>query len=128
MDQWLTAIEGDTSSDAAKVKVIRNKPAAAAEGCFDSSMNKINQTLTYSGTGQCGTLYPPHGDPRTAAGEPIAGDIMKCQLKPLDRTSYVKPFTDAEWATMATVFPNGVCDYSKPGVSQQLITATWQKF
>jgi hypothetical protein len=39
--------------------------------------------------------------------------------KPLDRTSYGQTFTDAQWATMAIIFPTGVCDYSKPGVNQQ---------
>jgi hypothetical protein len=27
-------------------------------------------------------------------------------------------FTDAQWATLEKVFPSGVCDWSKPGVSQ----------
>jgi hypothetical protein len=34
--------------------------------------------------------------------------------KPLDRTGYGQTFTDAQWATMAIIFPTGVCDYSKP--------------
>jgi Tannase-like family of unknown function (DUF6351) len=128
MDQWLTAIESDTSSDPMKVKVIRNKPAQATEGCFDAAMNKINQSLTYPGTGQCGTMYPPHGDPRIAAGAPIAGDIIKCQLKTPARADYMQAFTDPQWATMATVFPGGVCDYSVPGVSQQVRSVTWRRF
>jgi Tannase-like family of unknown function (DUF6351) len=129
MDQWLTAIESDTSTDARATKVVRNKPALATEGCFDATMHKINEALTYQGgTGQCATLYPAHGDPRVAAGEPIAGDILKCQLKPLDRTSYGQTFTDPQWAKMGTIFTTGVCDYSKPGVNQQKITGTWQAF
>ena len=54
------------------------------------------------------------------AGEPFTGDVLKCQLKPLDRSDYYPlQFTDDEWAQLEKTFPTGVCDYSKPGVDQQ---------
>src|SRR5262249_9277170 len=34
MDQWLTAIEADASSDPREVKVVHDKPAAAVDTCF----------------------------------------------------------------------------------------------
>jgi hypothetical protein len=52
----------------------------------------------------------------------MAGDAptvytMKCRLKPLRRTDYPGvTFTDAQWATLQATFPDGVCDFSKPGV------------
>jgi hypothetical protein len=64
-------------------------------------------------------VVPVYGTPRTVAGEPIATDQNKCQLKPLRRQDYNVAFTDAQWATLAKVFPTGVCDYTKPGVDQQ---------
>jgi hypothetical protein len=55
------------------------------------------------------------------AGDAITTDKNKCQLKPLNRSDDYGPlpFTDAEWAELQQTFPNGVCDYSKPGVDQQ---------
>jgi hypothetical protein len=44
---------------------------------------------------------------------------MKCQLKPLRREDYPVSFSDAQWSRLEEVFRDGVCDYSRPGVSQQ---------
>ena len=35
--------------------------------------------------------------------------------------------TDSEWDTMQTIFPSGVCDYSRRGVDQQR-TIPWQTY
>jgi hypothetical protein len=63
------------------------------------------------------------------AGDAITTDTNKCQLKPLKRSDDYGPlpFTDAEWAQLQQTFPNGVCDYSKPGVDQQG-TIPWQTY
>jgi len=29
---------------------------------------------------------------------------------------------------LRAVFPGGVCDYSRPGVGQQITKVTWQKY
>jgi hypothetical protein len=52
------------------------------------------------------------------AGDAITTDANKCKLKPLNRSDYALPFTDDEWSTLQKTFPDGVCDYSKPGVHQ----------
>ncbi|TAM12488.1 MAG: hypothetical protein EPN72_13030 [Nevskiaceae bacterium] len=60
--------------------------------------------------------------PRMVAGDAITTDANKCQLKPLDRgdPAYGNvTFADAQWQALQSVFPDGVCDFSKPGVSQQ---------
>jgi hypothetical protein len=69
------------------------------------------------------------GTPRTVAGDAITTDANKCQLKPLNRSDNygLIPFTDAQWAQMQALFPDGVCDFSKPGVSQQP-TIPWQTY
>ena len=67
---------------------------------------------------------------RMVAGEPFTGDILKCQLRPLDPADYASalpPVTDADIAALQAVFPAGVCDYSKPGVGQQHTTA-WMTY
>ena len=68
----------------------------------------------------CQLLNPVFATPRMVAGESIATDQNKCQLKPLDRDDYGGvTFTDAEWAQIQQTFPGGVCDWTKPGVDQQ---------
>jgi hypothetical protein len=64
-------------------------------------------------------VVPVYGTPRTVAGDGITTDANKCQLKPLDRSAYLLPFTDAQWAQLQALFPHGVCDYSKPAVAHQ---------
>ena len=76
--------------------------------------------------------------PRVVAGGPITDDVMKCQLKPLDRDSYTAviggvdtgvaiPFTDEQWAQLESLYAAGVCDYSVPGVGQQG-TVAWRDY
>jgi len=36
-------------------------------------------------------------------------------------------FTDEQWAQLQKTFPDGVCDWSRPGVSQQP-TIPWQTY
>jgi hypothetical protein len=60
------------------------------------------------------------GTPATVAGESIATDQNRCQLKPLRRIDYSPvDFTGPQWAALKTAFPTGVCDWSRPGISQR---------
>jgi hypothetical protein len=80
------------------------------------------------GTKVCDTAFGPSGNPRWAAGGSIAEDVIKCQLKPLVRSDYAPIlFSDGEWTALQTAFPNGACDWSKLGVSQQP-TVAWQSY
>jgi hypothetical protein len=59
--------------------------------------------------------------PRIVSGGPLAENVFKCQLKPLSflDADYNGAFFDAgQRARLAAVFPNGVCDWTKPGVGQ----------
>ena len=49
----------------------------------------------------------------------MTDDVMKCQLKPMVREDYPVTFTDEQWQHLQEAFPTGVCDYTKPGVSQR---------
>ena len=44
---------------------------------------------------------------------------MKCHLKPMRRDDYPATFTDEQWAELQAAFPDGVCDYSRRGISQR---------
>jgi Tannase-like family of unknown function (DUF6351) len=60
------------------------------------------------------------GSPRQVAGGPLAENILKCQLKPLNPVDYGSiSFTSAQWARLQAAFPDGVCDWTRPGVGQQ---------
>jgi hypothetical protein len=69
-------------------------------------------------------MYPSYSAPRIVAGGPLAGNIFKCQLKPVDAADYKVTFTAREMAQLKSVFPGGVCDWSKPGVEQRGVK-TW---
>jgi hypothetical protein len=63
--------------------------------------------------------------PRMVAGDAITADVNKCQLKPLNRNdNYGLGFSNAQWAQMQTLYPDGVCDYTQPGVGSQK-TVPW---
>ena len=72
-------------------------------------------------------MFPVAANPRIIAGSPATSDRLKCQLKPLDRRDYRQKLTDTEVAALKRVFPQGVCDYSKKGVSQRA-PDTWLSY
>ncbi|MEA2471585.1 MAG: hypothetical protein QOE38_2584 [Thermoleophilaceae bacterium] len=115
MDGWLAAIEKDKAKGTVAQKVARDKPAGVTDRCYDGNGAKVSDGLCPDG------VVPVYGTPRTVAGDAITTDANKCQLKPLNRSDDYGPlpFTDAQWAELQQVFPNGVCDFSKPGVDQQ---------
>lgn len=123
MDRWLAAVERDSSTKPLAQKIIDNKPADIGDACYDG----IGQKLT---DGLCPeAVVPIYGTPRMVAGEAITTDTSKCQLKPLSRSDDygLIPFSTAQWDRLQALFPNGVCDFSKPGVDQQP-TLAWQTY
>jgi hypothetical protein len=128
MDQWLDAIGRDKGNQTASIKVSRNKPRDLVDGCWTIDGHRITEERTYGGAGQCNQLYPPYGDPRIAAGGPIADDLLKCAVKPFDSNDYHQPLTTNQIDRLKKTFARGVCDYSKPGVEQGPIKGTWQTF
>jgi hypothetical protein len=53
---------------------------------------------------------------------------MKCQLKPVSFADYKVSFSDAQRSRLKAIFPEGVCDWSKPGVNQVPIKGTYQRY
>jgi hypothetical protein len=128
MDRWLDNIEVDNAAGTVSAKVSRNKPAELSDGCIAIDGERIVEPTTYDGPGKCNQLYPPHGDPRLAAGAPLANDILKCALKPITPADYSQPVTVAQLERLKSVFITGVCDYGRPGVGQQVATTEWQRY
>jgi len=85
------------------------------------------QRLFDNTEGSCNGLFPPHAGLRLVAGGPLTNDILKCQLKPLDYNDYTVSFSDAEKTRLESIFSEGVCDWSRAGVHQQ-VNQTWLSF
>jgi hypothetical protein len=121
-DKWMVAYASDKSADPQRVKVVRAKPVEGTEGCYDKSTPPqfIAESLVFSSkpVSKCSELYPVYSNPRHEAGGPLAANVLKCQLKPIDQKDYQASFTASELARLKTIFAGGVCDFSKPGVNQ----------
>jgi len=129
MDQWLTKYLADTGPDPIPVKINRSKPSDLVDACFTNKGTvKIAELQVYQLDTTCNQLYPAFSTPRMVAGEPLANDVLKCQLRPIDPSLYKVRFTPAETAQLKAIFPQGVCDYSRLGVGQQPPDGTWQMF
>jgi len=129
MDEWLTKFLADATPAPIPVKINRSKPSDLIDACFTNKGTvKIAELQVYQLDTTCNQLYPAFSTPRMVAGEPLANDVLKCQLRPIDLSLYKVRFTAAEAAQLRAIFPQGVCDYTKPGVGQQPPDGTWQMF
>jgi hypothetical protein len=127
MDEWLTNLASDKSGYPLLDRIVRARPADLADSCYSPSGARIPEVQTISG-GECSKLYPAFPSPRMVAGGPVTNDVLKCQLKPVDMNDYRVAFSDSEKARLAAIFAGGVCDWTKPGVEQIQLSATWQSF
>jgi hypothetical protein len=125
MDRWLDAVSRDGSASPVSEKIAKNKPADLVDTCWSSAGEKIAEPGTFEATGRCNHLYPIHADPRIAAGAPLTDDVLKCGLKPLSVNDYGQRLSAAQTSRLKIVFPQGVCDWSLPGVGQ-VTRATWR--
>jgi len=118
VSRWLTAVKADNSNRSLREKVIANRPRDVVDACWTTAGVKIVEPQTLNGPGQCNTLFPVGLSPELVAGAPMAVDIIKCQLKPIDMADYEGSFSTQQRAQLQAIFPSGVCDWSKKGVNQ----------
>jgi hypothetical protein len=128
MDQCLDNIGKDTSHRSMIEKIAAARPSDLADACWSEDGKKIVEKRTYDGNGLCNQLFPPHGDPRIAAGEPLTEDILRCALKPVNPRDYVQPFSPGQLTRLKALFPQGVCDFTRPGNGQVPLEGTWRKY
>jgi hypothetical protein len=129
MDEWIGNVEADKSHRPQSVKVVRAKPKDLNDGCNTRDPNPtfIEEPQVLR-KGQCEQLYPSAPPPREVAGAPNEADVIKCRLKHIAWGDYKVSFTDAQKAKLRSIFPDGVCDYSRRGVGQEAPAGTWQFF
>jgi hypothetical protein len=120
MDRWLSAVQTDHRDLPLATKVARDRPEDLRDRC--SSIPGVEK-VSVPGVGPVCELKEAQtrfGTPATVAGESVATDQNRCQLKPLRRSDYYPiDFTASQWAALQHTFPTGVCDWERPGVSQR---------
>lgn len=124
MDAWLAAVEADESTAPLAQKVVDNRPADVTDRCV------LDQLASLCSIEELQVLQTRLSTPRQEAGGPLANDNVACRLRPLDRTELetgLIRFTDAQWAALAEVFADGVCDWSRPGHGQGP-AETWLRY
>ena len=137
MDRWMSAVEKDSANTPIAQKLTNNKPSDVVDACYDGLGQRLSAglcpgalpNLTIPSHPDSNVIVPIYATPRIVAGDAFSADTNKCQLKPLNRSDnygLIAP-SDAQWAQLQKLFPDGVCDFSKPGVSQQP-TIAWQTY
>lgn len=127
MTKWLDNMAADPTPVSTD-KVVKNKPAEAVDAYWDAAGVKHAEVASWNNETAFNKVYPVHLEPRLAAGAPPANDVIKCQLKPVNFADYAVKFTPEQQARLKAIFPNGVCDYSKPGVGQVALKGVYQKY
>ena len=129
LDTWLTTIMADKRDMPQAKKVIADKPAELVDACYPTSKGSLVGAFEkVTDMAQCKKLFPFSGDARLAAGGPPTDDVFKCQLKPVTAADYKVGPNAEQLASLRKVFPDGVCDYKKPGVEQVRLAGTWAVF
>jgi hypothetical protein len=125
MDTWLSnltvsAPKATLNDVRTQAQVIAAKPATAFDLCYLTGDTTFSNPVTDMAACDADPRLMKHASPRQVAGGPLAENVLKCQLKPLDVADYPSvTFTAAQLARLGTAFPDGVCDWSKSGVGQQ---------
>jgi hypothetical protein len=125
IDEWMSNIRANPGRS-----VAANRPARGVDSCFDKDgvlMAKgsgvWDGVLDTKPKGACTQAFPMYSTSRIVSGGPIEGGNFKCALKPVSKAltdgtygSWTPNLTEIQ--KLNTIFPEGVCDYSKPDQSQ----------
>ncbi|KQP12829.1 hypothetical protein ASF43_20015 [Pseudorhodoferax sp. Leaf267] len=121
MDRWLANIRQYPHRG-----IVRNKPAEAVDACYDKEGRRMsagdgvwNGILDRRAPGNCTQAFPLYGTSRTVAGAPLQGGVYRCALKPVEHAIWDGSYgawrpNAREAALLKRIFPQGVCDYSRP--------------
>ncbi len=132
MDRWLSAVEADRRAVPLATKIAADKPADLTDRCQVEGLETVGTPA--EPVCRLPELQTRLGTPRQVAGGPVANDTVACVTRALEREDFAYDlgglpvvFTDEEWATLQDVFPDGACDWSKPGVGQRQ-AQTWLRY
>src|SRR5260221_7926273 len=125
MDTWLSnlnvsAPKETLNSVRRQGEAILGKPAAAVDFCFLTGDTNFTTPVTDMALCDADPRLAKHSSPRQVAGGPLAENILKCQLKPLNSADYAPlVLSSAQLGRLNAGFPDGVFDWDEPGVSQR---------
>ena len=105
LDKWLDALSKDREGGSMSATLTRTKPDAAA----DIGIEDVEENLG--------------GDPRTGAGGPRAGHVLKCELKAPELNDYALELTNEQLQQLRETFPTGVCNWYSPSSGQTIPAA-----
>jgi hypothetical protein len=118
VDEWLARVEKDNRKVPLAQKILDDKPETLKDRCTNGAGVELPLVA-------CDTTVQAYSSPRIEAGMPFTDDTIKCEVRPLRRANYYPiQFTDEQWAALNDAYPNGVCDYSEPGVDR-VPTVPW---
>jgi hypothetical protein len=103
------------------------RPDGVADDCIVDDVRIVGDDAFDAGQ-PCAEAYPHFGDPRTAAGQDLVNDILKCTTKAPDAADYAAEFINGQWDRLLSIFAEGVCDYTVPGVGQVPLQGTWLEY
>ena len=124
MDTWLSSLlnsapKATMNAARTQAQVVAGKPAAAIDFCFLTADIAFTTPITDQAVCDADVKLAVFASPHQAAGGPRTENILKCTLKPLLFADYTGvTFTAGQQTRLNTVFPTGVCDWSKAGVGQ----------
>jgi len=128
MADWVSAIKADASDMPAREKMARQRPERAVDGCWSIPEEGVEarfvtepQTFSSRPDSACNREYPSYSFVRQVAGGGLDGNVLKCQLKPIDMTDYPSSTTEAQRERLNAIFSGGVCDWTRPGVAQTTV-------
>ncbi|HVN01366.1 MAG TPA: DUF6351 family protein [Caulobacteraceae bacterium] len=126
---WVEAIHADAAPGSAREKTLRDRPAALVDGCWTAPgvFTAEPQTFSRAPSTACNARFPSYGYPRLLADGPLAEDVLKCRLKPVDLNDYGGHLPAELLPRLRHIFPAGVCDWSKPGFGQTGVVP-WASF
>ena len=121
MDEWMANIRLNPWNG-----VAANKPPRATDRCFDEKGTEIargaevwNGIIDSKPAGACTQKFKIFSTSRRVAGGPFEQSLFKCQLQAV--TDAIQKGLYGAWtpsaqetAMLQAIFPQGVCDYSKP--------------
>jgi hypothetical protein len=121
IDEWMENIRARPH-----LGVAGNKPPLATDRCFDKDGVEIasgpdvwNGIIDTAPAGACTARFPLYSTSRRVAGGPFEQSIFKCQLVTVEEAiarGFYGGWTPGvgEVLQLKAIFPEGVCDYSKP--------------
>ncbi len=128
VDAWATALQTDESDAPIEAKLEATRPDAAVDNCLSAEGERISGLEIYDEPGRCRDDFPLAGDSRIVAGADLASTVLKCELQPVDPDAYEVELTDDQLDRLESIFPEGVCDYSQPGVGRADLEGTWLEY